>query len=139
MAMKSTAVGSLLVLLSIGTLSSGACGTSPARPCLPSRLAISPTTVPVGGRVVLSSGPFECHGSYPRGKTYTVTLGPVLLGTVPVNQDGSFSAILVIPSQAPERQVNLQVKGSAFDAPCKDTRSSCAIYLSPLLTLRAQS
>jgi hypothetical protein len=139
MTMKSPAAGSLLVLLSVGMLSMAACATSPSRPCYPSRLVISPTTVPVGGSVVLSTGPFECHASYPPGKTYKVTLGPLSLGTVPVNQDGSFRATLVIPSNVPPRQVNLEVKGSAFDTPCKDTRSSCAIYLSPLLTLRARS
>jgi hypothetical protein len=139
MTVKSPLAGSLSVLLSVGVLSMGGCATSPSRSCYPSRLVISPTTVSAGGSVVLSSGPFECHASYPPGKTYKVSLGPLFLGTVPVKQDGSFTATLVIPPVVPARQVNLEVKGSAFDAPCNDTRDSCAIYVSPLLTVRARS
>jgi hypothetical protein len=133
MIVKSHALGSLLVLLAACTLPTTACGK--AQPCYPSRLAVSPTSVPVGGTVVLSSGPFECHASYPPGKHYTVMLGPWSLGTVSVKQDGSFRATVVIPKNAPTRQVNLEVKGSAFDNPCHDTRDSCAVYISPLLTL----
>jgi hypothetical protein len=134
MSAKPHALASVMVLLAAGMLpTTTACGS--AQPCYPSRLAVSPTSVPVGGSVVLSSGPFECHASYPPGKTYTVTLGPWSLGTVSVKQDGSFRAAVVIPSNAPARQVNLEVKGSAFDKPCHDTRASCAIYISPILTL----
>ena len=138
--MKSRALGALGALLALAacTLTASACGTSRAQPCYPSRLAVSPATVPPGGKVVLSSGPFECKDSYPPGKTYTLFLGPWSLGTVPVNQDGSFAASLVIPPNVPAGQVNLAVRGSAFDTPCKDTRNaSCAIYLSPLLTIQS--
>jgi hypothetical protein len=144
MAVRSHALGSLLVLIAACTLSTSACGTSSANRCLPSRLAVSPTTVPVGGTVVLSSGPFACHASYPRGKTYSVILGrfepgkPSSLGKVPVNQDGSFRATLVIPSDASPGEAYLLVEGSAFDAPCKDTRNGSCVagYDSPPLRIQ---
>lgn len=143
MVVKSRALGSILMLVASCLLTTSGCGTSSSNRCLPSRLAVSPTTVSAGGTVVLSSGPFACHASYPRGKTYTVILGltgrgePRSLGQVPVNQDGSFRATLVIPSDVSPGQTYLTVYGSAFDAPCKDTRNgSCAVYSSPQLTLK---
>jgi hypothetical protein len=141
MAVKFHALSSLLVLLPACAISASACGTSSAQPCLPSRLNISPTIVPVGGTVVLASGPFACHASYARGKTYMVILGltgrgdPRSLGNVSVNQNGSFRATLGIPSDVSFGQTCLVVYGSAFDT-CSDTRdASCAGYASPALRL----
>lgn len=143
MAVRSRTLGSLLVLVAACTLATAGCGSSSSNPCLPSRLAVSPTTVLVGGEVVLSSGPFACHASYPRGKTYTVTLArfgpaqPSSLGKVSVNQDGSLRATLVIPSGASPGEAYLLVEGSAFDR-CADTRNGSCVsgYDSPPLRIQ---
>ena len=53
--------------------------------------------------MTISSAAFACDASYPAGKTYTLSLGRVgrgdslLLGVVPVNRDGWFSADVRIP------------------------------------------
>ena len=140
MTVKSYALGSLFVLLAALPLSVSACGR--AKECLPSRLVVSPTSVRVGGAVVVSSGPFGCHASYPPGKTYVITLAlvgraaPKTLRTVPVNQNGSFRTVLTIPSDAPPGEAYLTVTGSAFDK-CDDTpNASCVGYTSPALALR---
>jgi len=113
------------------------------QPCLPSRLAVSPATVKVGGSVVLSAPAFTCGATYAAGKTYTVTLGlvgrsePKPLGSVAVNPDGSFRATLSIPATASPGEAYLTVGGSAFDDCGKDGTGSCAGYASPALTLTA--
>jgi len=118
--------------------------TSPTtQPCLPSRLAVVPATVRVGGKVVLSAAAFTCSAKYEPGKTYTVTLGlvgrsePKALGSVPVNEDGSFKATLSIPADASPGLAYLSVGGSAFDNCGKSGDGSCAVYGSPPLTLTA--
>src|SRR6476620_518615 len=66
--------------------------------CLPEPLSVDPATVVVGRSVAVSSPAFRCDASYPAGKRYTLTLAfggrmePVELGTVAVDEDGSFRA-----------------------------------------------
>ena len=83
---------------------------------------------------MLSSTPFTCAASYPRGKTYTRTLGqvgradPVRLGAGWVNRNGAFATTVHIPVGASPGEAYIVVKGSAFDQ-CKDVSSrSCAGY-----------
>ncbi len=142
MAVRLPAFGSVALLVAASTLPIGGCGSSSAQRCFPSRLAVTPTTVPAGDVVVLSSAPFACHASYPRRKTYAVTLArfgpgqPRSLGNVPVNQDGSFRATLVIPSDSSPGEAYLIVEGSAFDK-CADTpNASCVGYDSPRLRIQ---
>src|SRR5439155_15457301 len=74
--------------------------------CLPSPLKASPQHVAAGTTLTVVAPKFACGASYPAGKTYRLTLGlvgraaPVELGTFPVNSDGSFRAIVTIPTSA---------------------------------------
>jgi hypothetical protein len=143
MAVTLPAFGFIPLLVAGCLLPISACGSSSGPRCFPSPLAVTPTTVQAGGVVVLSSGAFACHASYPRGKTYTVTLarfvagGPASLGRVPVNRDGSFRAMLVIPTGAAAGEAYLLVEGSAFDK-CADTRNGSCVsgYDSPPLRIQ---
>jgi hypothetical protein len=130
-----------LVALSLSSLVACASGPlSGTSRCLPSPLKLSSARIPAGGVVRLSSAPFACHASYPTGKKYTLALGqagrggPLSLGSVPVNRDGSFSAAVRLPANASPGGSYLVVQGSAFDQPCKDT-ASCASYAVGLIVL----
>jgi hypothetical protein len=91
---------------------------------------------------MLSSGPFGCPASYPRGKTYTLTLGqvgraaPLPLESVGVKRDGAFATPVRIPAEASPGEAVIIVKGSPFDQ-CLDTTSSgsCAGYAVSLTVL----
>jgi hypothetical protein len=100
--------------------------------CLPSDLHLSSTQVRAGSKVTVSSGPFGCQASYPAGKTYRMVLAlfgrarPMSLGTVPVNRDGSFRAVLRMPHGAPPGEAVVEALGSAYDR-CVES-ASCAGY-----------
>jgi hypothetical protein len=100
--------------------------------CLPSPLHVKPTHMNAGGTVILSSTPFTCARTYPRGKTYTVTLrqvgraAPLNLGAVRVKRDGVFAATVRIPARASPGESYIAAAGSPFDQ-CRDT-ASCAGY-----------
>jgi hypothetical protein len=90
---------------------------------------------------MLSSTPFTCAAGYPRGKTYTLTLGqvghaaPLRLGTVNVKRDGAFAASVRIPAGASPGEAYIEVTGSPFDQ-CTDRASgSCAGYAAHLTVL----
>ena len=128
-----------LGLLGTGLLAAAvltACGHGPlfAGPqCLPAPLAAAPGKVAVGAAVTVTSGPFECDGSYPAGKRYRLQLllfgraDPTELGTTPVAVNGSFRATVVIPSGASPGDADVEVLGSPFDD-CADDGASCAGY-----------
>lgn len=52
---------------------------------------------------------------------------PVPLGAVPVNTDGSFTAVVTIPPTTSPGESYVIVTGSPYDAPCEDG-GSCAGY-----------
>jgi hypothetical protein len=104
-------------------------------PCLPEPLQINPREVPAGSSVTVSSGPFQCGGSYPAGKTYRLTLGlagrstAIELGSYPVKTDGSFRATTLIPANASPGVADIVAFGSPYDQ-CDDSRhGSCASYV----------
>ncbi|MGZ4669037.1 MAG: hypothetical protein ACXVX3_10990 [Blastococcus sp.] len=101
--------------------------------CLPAPLSADPGKVTVGAAVTVTSGPFECDGSYPEGHRYRLQLllvgraQPIELGTAPVAVDGSFRATVVVPSGASPGDAYVNVLGSPFDD-CADDGGSCAGY-----------
>ena len=127
-----------LGLLASGLLTAAfltGCGQGPlftTLQCLPAPLSADPGKVAVGAPVTVTSGPFECGGSYPEGKRYRLLLlllgrtQPIELGTAPVAVDGSFRATVVIPSGASPGDADVEVLGSPFDD-CADD-GSCAGY-----------
>jgi len=128
-----------LGLLASGLLTAAfltGCGQGPlftTLQCLPAPLSADPGKVAVGAPVTVTSGPFECGGSYPEGKRYRLLLlllgrtQPIELGTAPVAVDGSFRATVVIPSGASPGDADVEVLGSPFDD-CADDGASCAGY-----------
>ena len=124
------------------SMSVGAKVTS-ATGCLPSPLQVRPTRSRAGSTVTLSSAPFRCAASYPRGKTYGLTLGqvgrakPLALGTVRVRPNGAFSANVHIPADASPGESYISVTGSALDRCGNTLGRSCAGYVAPPLTVLA--
>jgi hypothetical protein len=101
--------------------------------CLPPPLQVSPSNVVAGSPITVSSGSFQCDGSYPSGKTYQLVFGDqghVLtnLGNYPVNRDGSFKARVSVPVAASVGEAYIVVSGSSFDR-CNDGGGSCASYV----------
>ena len=109
--------------------------------CYPEPLQVNPVTVPAGSDVTVSSRPFQCQNSYPSGKTYRLTLNEptapgtlVDLGSYPVSANGSFQAMVRIPSSSSPGLANIIVSGSTFDQ-CKDSEGSCAAYVASVTIL----
>jgi hypothetical protein len=109
--------------------------------CYPEPLQVNPVTVQAGSDVTVSSRPFQCQNSYPAGKTYRLALNEpsapgtlVDLGSYPVGADGSFQAMVGIPSTYPPGLAYVVVSGSTFDQ-CKDSQASCAAYVANLTIL----
>lgn len=101
--------------------------------CLPSRLRAEPTTVAAGGTVTVTSAPFECGARYEPGKLYALELlslgraNPLELGSFPVDDDGSFRAVVCVPADASPGESYVVAHGTAFDQPCA-RNASCAGY-----------
>ena len=110
---------------------------APGMTCYPPPLQLSSGDVPAGQTVIVSSGAFQCGGSYPAGKKYDLVLGlfrrakGVDLGSYPVSTNGSFQAIVRIPNTAPPGSAYVMVKGSPFDN-CREAGASCASYIARL-------
>jgi hypothetical protein len=70
---------------------------------MPSALHVTPMHAMAGTTVTLSSTPFTCAASSPRGKAYTLSLGqvgratPVRLGVVRVKRNGAFATTVRLP------------------------------------------
>ena len=148
MARRWTSVGSVasavgvaaVVVMTVVLTQSGrspASGGTEGSLCLPSRLHVRPERVRAGGQLRVSSAPFACDASYPPGTSYRLILAqvgraaPLPVAVVPVNGDGSFSAVVRIPASAPPGESYLVARGSAYDRPCQDTvrvAASCAGY-----------
>ena len=101
----------------------GGCATQ--APCLPEPLAVSPSTVPVGSSVVVSSPAAVCEIDYPPGTTYTVMLLADASGTsretvAAVAEDGEFSATVDIPPDFPRGPATITILGSTFDECAED-------------------
>lgn len=120
----------------VAALLAAGCGSgepTPAADCLPPPLGIEPAAVRAGGDVTLSSGPSTCGVTYPRGATFDISLldldagVTVDLGSVPVGSDGSFSARLGVPTDAPTGAGWLAVEGSRLPA-CGDGGAGCGGY-----------
>ena len=121
--------------------------------CLPSRAAVTPTTVVPGATVRVSAPPFTCPASYEPGTTYRVTLQVAAygaltgenrdLGTVPVGTDGAFDQLVTLPADLPAGEAMVFLGGSAYDLPCQDTEGSagsCSGYSAyPYLTITPPS
>jgi len=135
--------GGALVLGTLGALVG--CGPSGplGNPCLPEPLTVAPAQAPAGSTVTLSSPGFGCDAEYPAGQEYQLTLGllgrqgPVDLGSVPVERNGSFSAQVTIPADVSTGPAGIGVGGSPYDD-CDDTAgASCAGYWVDLAVLPA--
>lgn len=107
-------------------------GTSP---CLPEPLHVDPSRVVAGSAVSVTSDGFKCHGSYPAGKQYHLTLGffgnasLMDLGSYPVNTDGSFHSSVTIPSNASPGEARIIVGGSTFDECTGSGEAPCLGYV----------
>jgi len=114
------------------------CASHTVSTCYPSAVHLNRPTAPAGTTLTISSGPFQCHASYPAGKRYGLVLAlagraPVVrLGTTSVHHDGSFRAVIRLPRTAPPGTAFIEVTGSPYDKPCDDASagalSSCASY-----------
>lgn len=109
---------------------------TPSR-CFLQRLELSPTRVRAGDTVRVSSRPAQCM-PYAEGTTYRALLlfvgraDPVVLGNVPVAQDGSFTVEFEIPRSASPGEAAIKMEGSAFDGACgRSATASCGTYLVP--------
>jgi len=130
-------VTTVLLTQNGGSQAAGGNPTPAGSRCLPSRLHVHPERVRAGGQLRVSSAPFACDASYPPGTSYRLILAqvgraaPLPVAVVPVNGDGSFSAVVRIPASASPGESYLEARGSAYDRPCQDTvrvAASCAGY-----------
>lgn len=110
-------------------------GCTAQAPCLPEPLAVSPSTVPAGSGVVVSSPAAACEIDYPPGTTYTVMLLAGASRTsretaAPVAEDGEFSATVDIPPDFPRGPATITILGSTFDQCAEDPPPgvACAGY-----------
>jgi hypothetical protein len=131
-----TARGLTVGILMAVTIGLPAC-SSPvpgSSPCLPEPLHVDPSRVGAGTAVTVTSDGFKCHGSYPAGRKYHLTLGFVGraslmdLGGYPVNTDGSFHSSVTIPANAPPGEARIIVSGSSFDQ-CTGSNPPCLGYV----------
>jgi hypothetical protein len=83
--------------------------------CLPAPLVVTPSTLPIGGRVRLTAPAANCDLQYGQGKTYTVTLVMVgrskltSLGRASVLSDGSFAVAFTLPLNLSPGEAYLRV------------------------------
>jgi hypothetical protein len=130
---RGLAVG-LLVAATIG-LSACSSSVPGGSPCLPEPLHVDPSRVIAGTAVTVTSDSFKCHGSYPAGKKYHLTLGFVGnaslmdLGSYPVNTDGSFHSSVTIPPNASPGEARIIVGGSTFDECTGSGNPPCLGYV----------
>lgn len=101
--------------------------------CLPAALEVSHATAKPGTLLQVSAPPAACDLGYADQEVYTLELiseNPDAVNSslqeAKVNEDGSFSSDILIPSNFPLGPASVLVTGSPFDD-CKDDKS-CAAY-----------
>lgn len=91
--------------------------------CRPARPQLSRTTVPLGGRVTVSSSGFPCGSRFAHKVEYELLLTngdsrhsrpPVLLTKAAAARNGSFRAAVRIPANFPSGQADIAVQSPAL-------------------------
>jgi hypothetical protein len=111
--------------------------------CPPAWPKLSRTTVPLGGRVIVSSSGFPCGSRFAHKGEYELLLTkgdsrpPVLLAKAAAARNGSFHAMVRIPANFPSGQAGIAVQSPALRrflvCPPNDACAaySVGIYLTP--------